>query len=78
MGIGMSETGAGTIVGIQMRPISFAARCVMRGCGACAIMSIRPIDHIGWPATADLLVCAAHADALEARARGKGMDVSIL
>jgi hypothetical protein len=36
-------------------------------------MSTRSVDYIGRPATADLLVCIAHADALEARARDSGL-----
>lgn len=69
--------GVGEIVGIQVGPITFAARCVMRQCVARATISIRPIDYIGRPATSDLLVCAAHAEALEGRGRCKGLHISM-
>ena len=76
MGIAITESGgAGAIVGIQVRSITFAAQCIMPRCGARAVISVRPIDYIGRPATADLLVCSAHADALKARAIGKGIHV---
>lgn len=48
MGIAIAESGgAGEIVGIQVRAISFFAECRMRGCGGRAAISIRPIDYIG-------------------------------
>lgn len=68
---------APVIIAIQVRRISFAAWCVMRGCDARAMNSIRPIDYIVRPATADLLVCSAHAKALTIRARGCGLHISV-
>jgi hypothetical protein len=77
MGIAFTESGgAGEIVGIQVPTISFAAECVMRRCAARAVISIRPVDYIGRPATSDLLICPSHAEALKARAARKGIAVS--
>lgn len=41
-----------------------------------ATVSILPIDHIARSATANLLVCASHADRLMTRARDKGLHVN--
>ena len=60
----------------QVGPIAFAARCIMRGCGVRAAISIRPVDYIGRPATSDLRVCQPHAAALEARARARTLHIS--
>ena len=62
-----------------MPPFAFPAYAASKNfsCrGELATISVRPIDYIGRPATADLLVCPPHAEALKARAAGKGIHVS--
>ena len=62
-------------VEIQVLRISLDAPC--RYCRQSATMNIRPVDAIGAPKTADLYACDAHAGQLVARARAKGLEVSM-
>jgi hypothetical protein len=64
-----------TVAAVQVLRISFDAPC--RYCRRRAATNIRPVDAIGSPMVADLYVCEGHGDQLIARARAKGIDVTL-
>jgi hypothetical protein len=64
------------VVEIQVGKIYFDAPCKYGRSGRRATTNIRPVDSIGRP-MADLNVCGAHAERLVARARMKGLEISI-
>jgi hypothetical protein len=64
-----------TVAAVQVLRIYFDASC--RYCRLPARTNIRPVDAIGSPMVADLYVCTAHAAQLVARARAKGLEVSL-
>jgi hypothetical protein len=66
-----------TVVEVQVVPIYFDALCRYCRDGRRATTNIRPVDAIGSPMVADLYVCPSHAEQLVARAREKGLDVSM-
>jgi hypothetical protein len=66
-----------TAVEVQVMTIYFDAPCRYCRDGRRATTNIRPVDAIGSPMVADLYVCAAHAEQLVARARAKGLEVSM-
>jgi hypothetical protein len=66
-----------TCTAVQVLSVSFDVLCRYCRHGRRATTYIRPVDAIGSPMIADLYVCAPHADELVARARAKGLAVSI-
>ena len=64
-----------TCVEVQALRISFDAPC--RYCRRRATMNVRPVDAIGSPMVADPYTFTPHTEELVARARVKGIEVSM-
>jgi hypothetical protein len=64
-----------TVVEGQVLSIGFDASC--RYCRHRATTNIRPVDAIGSPMVADLYVCDGYSEQIVARARAKGIQISM-